>query len=89
MKVTILGCGPSYGVPSLTRGFDAVDPKEKKNIRDYLPRPVSGKQMPESMRPWTAPRGKTTAVQPPDPVPLSFDEGQECLHLQHLAPYIY
>ena len=33
MKVTILGCGPSYGVPSLTRGFDMVDPKEKKNIR--------------------------------------------------------
>ena len=33
MKVTILGCGPSYGVPSLTRGFDMVDPKEKKNVR--------------------------------------------------------
>ncbi len=33
MKVTILGCGPSYGVPSLTRGYDLVDPKEKKNVR--------------------------------------------------------
>lgn len=33
MKITILGCGPSYGVPSLTRGFDMVDPQEKKNIR--------------------------------------------------------
>ena len=33
MKITILGCGPSYGVPSLTRGFDLVDPKEKKNVR--------------------------------------------------------
>ena len=33
MKITILGCGPSYGVPSLTRGFDMVDPKEKKNVR--------------------------------------------------------
>ena len=33
MKITILGCGPSYGVPSLTRGFDLVNPKEKKNIR--------------------------------------------------------
>ena len=28
MKITILGCGPSYGVPSLTRGFDQVDPPQ-------------------------------------------------------------
>ena len=33
MKITILGCGPSYGVPSLTRGFGPSDPKEVKNIR--------------------------------------------------------
>lgn len=33
MKITILGCGPSYGVPSLSRGFGECDPKEPKNIR--------------------------------------------------------
>ena len=33
MKVRILGCGPSYGMPSLTRGFGECDPKNPKNIR--------------------------------------------------------
>jgi len=33
MKITILGCGPSYGVPSLTRGFSESDPKNPKNTR--------------------------------------------------------
>ena len=33
MKITILGCGPSYGMPSLTRGFGPADPKEPKNVR--------------------------------------------------------
>ncbi|MBP5343814.1 MAG: MBL fold metallo-hydrolase [Alphaproteobacteria bacterium] len=33
MKITILGCGPSYGVPSLTRGFCECDAKNEKNIR--------------------------------------------------------
>ena len=33
MKITILGCGPSYGVPSLTRGFSDCDAKNKKNVR--------------------------------------------------------
>ena len=33
MKIRILGCGPSYGMPSLTRGFGYADPKEAKNIR--------------------------------------------------------
>ena len=33
MKITILGCGPSYGVPSLTRGFYGVDPNNPKNVR--------------------------------------------------------
>ncbi|MBQ4471878.1 MAG: MBL fold metallo-hydrolase [Alphaproteobacteria bacterium] len=33
MKVTILGCGPSYGMPSLTRGFGPSDPNEPKNVR--------------------------------------------------------
>ena len=33
MKITILGCGPSYGMPSLTRGFGPSDPNEPKNIR--------------------------------------------------------
>ena len=33
MKITILGCGPSYGMPSLTRGFGNTDPAEPKNIR--------------------------------------------------------
>ena len=33
MKVKILGCGPSYGVPSLSRGFGLCDPKNPKNVR--------------------------------------------------------
>ena len=33
MKITILGCGPSYGMPSLTRGFGPSDPNEPKNVR--------------------------------------------------------
>ena len=33
MKVTILGCGPSNGVPSLTRGFGECDPENPKNVR--------------------------------------------------------
>ena len=33
MKVTILGCGASYGVPSLLKGFGTCDPKNPKNIR--------------------------------------------------------
>jgi len=33
MKITILGCGPSWGMPSLINGFGDADPKEKKNIR--------------------------------------------------------
>lgn len=33
MKVKILGCGPSHGVPSLSRGFGECDPLEPKNMR--------------------------------------------------------
>lgn len=33
MKITILGCGPSYGMPSITRGFGPSDPNEPKNVR--------------------------------------------------------
>ena len=33
MQVKILGCGPSYGVPSLTRGFGLCDPTNPKNFR--------------------------------------------------------
>ena len=33
MKITILGCGPSWGMPSLINGFGAADPKEPKNRR--------------------------------------------------------
>ena len=33
MKVRILGCGPSYGVPSLSRGFGECNPNNPKNIR--------------------------------------------------------
>ena len=33
MKITILGCGPSYGIPSLTRGFGTCDAKNPKNVR--------------------------------------------------------
>ena len=33
MKVRILGCGPSNGVPSLSRGFGKCDPNNPKNIR--------------------------------------------------------
>ena len=33
MKITILGSGPSYGMPSLTRGFGDCDANNPKNIR--------------------------------------------------------
>ena len=33
MHIKILGCGPSYGVPSLTRGFGDCDPTNPKNFR--------------------------------------------------------
>lgn len=33
MKITILGCGPSHGMPSLINGFGQTNPHEKKNIR--------------------------------------------------------
>lgn len=33
MKVTILGCGPSYGIPNVGSGFGQCDPKEPKNTR--------------------------------------------------------
>ena len=33
MKVRILGCGPSYGVPSLNRGYGLCDPTNPKNFR--------------------------------------------------------
>lgn len=33
MKVKVLGCGPSYGVPSLVRGFGMCDPHNPKNVR--------------------------------------------------------
>ena len=33
MKVTILGCGPSYGIPSIAFGFGQCDPNEPKNRR--------------------------------------------------------
>ena len=33
MKVTILGCGASYGVPSLLKGFGNCNPKNPKNTR--------------------------------------------------------
>ncbi|OPZ77841.1 MAG: putative hydrolase [Alphaproteobacteria bacterium ADurb.Bin438] len=33
MKITILGCGSSAGVPSIARGFGDCDPNNKKNIR--------------------------------------------------------
>lgn len=33
MKIRILGCGPSHGVPSLSRGFGNCNPNEPKNIR--------------------------------------------------------
>lgn len=33
MKIMILGCGPSHGVPSLGRGFGECDPLNPKNIR--------------------------------------------------------
>ncbi len=33
MKITILGCGPSYGVPSLSRGFGDCDPLTPENKR--------------------------------------------------------
>lgn len=33
MKVRILGCGPSYGVPSLSRGYGDCNPNNPKNKR--------------------------------------------------------
>ena len=33
MKVTILGCGPSYGVPSLYKGWGTCNAKNHKNAR--------------------------------------------------------
>jgi len=33
MHIKILGCGPSYGVPSLSRGYGDCDPKNPKNFR--------------------------------------------------------
>lgn len=33
MKITILGCAPSWGMPSLISGFGIADPKEVKNKR--------------------------------------------------------
>lgn len=33
MKVKILGCGPSFGVPSLSRGFGDCDPINPRNRR--------------------------------------------------------
>lgn len=33
MKIKILGCGPSFGVPSLNRGFGLCDPMNPKNFR--------------------------------------------------------
>ncbi len=33
MKIKILGCGPSFGVPSLSRGFGDCDPINPKNRR--------------------------------------------------------
>ena len=33
MKVTILGCGPSWGLPSLINGYGETDPREPKNRR--------------------------------------------------------
>ena len=33
MRVTILGCGPSYGVPSLSAGFGKCSSQNPKNIR--------------------------------------------------------
>ncbi len=33
MKIKILGCGPSYGVPSILEGFGACDPNNPKNVR--------------------------------------------------------
>ena len=33
MKVIILGCGASYGVPSLVKGFGLCNPQNPKNIR--------------------------------------------------------
>ena len=33
MKVVVLGCGPSYGIPNVGSGFGQCDPKEVKNTR--------------------------------------------------------
>ncbi len=33
MRIKILGCGPSFGVPSLSRGFGLCDPINPKNTR--------------------------------------------------------
>ncbi|MGN1091897.1 MAG: MBL fold metallo-hydrolase [Alphaproteobacteria bacterium] len=33
MKIIILGCGPSYGIPTVRTGFGYCDPNNPKNIR--------------------------------------------------------
>ena len=33
MKIRILGCGPSYGVPSLSRGYGECNQSNPKKIR--------------------------------------------------------
>jgi len=33
MKVTMLGCGPSFGVPAVGLGWDACDPQDPRNRR--------------------------------------------------------
>ena len=33
MQIKILGCGPSYGVPSLSRGYGDCEPSNPKNFR--------------------------------------------------------
>lgn len=33
MKIRILGCGPSYGMPSLSRGYGQCNPNNPKNTR--------------------------------------------------------
>src|SRR5580658_11049772 len=33
MKVTMLGCGPSFGVPAVGLGWEACDPNDPRNRR--------------------------------------------------------
>ena len=33
MKVAVLGCGPSFGIPNVGSGFGQCDPNEPKNTR--------------------------------------------------------